>query len=237
MMETVNQGYLNIDWHCRTSVDDSLFNGSYTVALYESSDVLSTNMTRIVIGLTGGIASGKSTVAQLLAQHGAHVIDTDQIAKNIVQRGSAYLAQIVLHFGRKVLLPNGQLDRAQLRQHIFQNTAKRRWLEALLHPAIRREVGLLISQLDGVIVVVIPLLRKRNTYPLNIIWTVEITQTLQIRRLMQRDQCNAVQANAIISTQPTCAQRRALSDQVIENHGTLITLQQRIDQLWRQLPR
>jgi len=191
---------------------------------------------KMIIGLTGGIASGKSTVAQLLTQHGAHIIDTDQVARDMVRSGSSYLAHIVLHFGRDIMLPNGQLDRRKLRQHIFQNAAARQWLEALIHPAIRHEVRRQLATLNGVIAVVIPLLKNRSTYPVDTIWTVEVSKPLQITRIMQRYHCDAIQAQAIIATQPTSVQRQVLSDHVIVNNQDLITLQRRIDQLWQQLP-
>ena len=191
---------------------------------------------KTVIGLTGGIATGKSTMAALLAKRDIPIIDTDQIARELVQPGSPYLAQIILRFGRSILLPSGQLNRRQLRQHIMDDAHTRQWLEALLHPAIRHSVLLQLAQLDGVIVVMIPLLKDRHTYPLDIVWTIDVPEHIQIARVMQRDHCDLEHAKAIVAAQPTIAQRYAISDRVINNTTNLKVLEQQIDRLWRQLP-
>ena len=183
----------------------------------------------LIIGLTGGIASGKSTVALLLAEQGATVIDTDQVARDITRSGNAISSQIVLYFGRDVVGEDGELDRAQLRIIIFSEPQKRQWLEQLLHPEIHRQV---LKQIDAattdVIVVMIPLLKSRERYPLDVIWTIETSHNEQVRRACQRDGVTVAQAEAMIAAQPSPAQRQALADVVIRNEGDLSALTDKV---------
>jgi dephospho-CoA kinase len=186
------------------------------------------------VGLTGGIASGKSTVAALFAALGVPVIDTDQIAREVVAPGSAQLPAIQARFGTGVVNPAGELNRAALRQIVFQDPAARRDLEALLHPAIREEVERRSRQLaaaDPSIyqMIAIPLLVEGGRrIAVDRVLLVDCPVELQIRRVMARDAASEAQARAILDAQATRAQRLAVADDVIVNDGELAALRDRV---------
>ena len=186
------------------------------------------------VGLTGGIASGKSTVAALFAALGVPVIDTDQLAREVVAPGSALLPAIQARFGAAVVNAAGELDRAALRQIVFQDPAARRDLEALLHPAIREEVERRSQQLaaaDPSIyqIIAIPLLVEGGRrIAVDRVLLVDCPVELQIRRVMARDAASEPHARAILDAQATRAQRLAVADDVIVNDGELAALRDRV---------
>ena len=180
----------------------------------------------LVVGLTGGIASGKSTVAAQFAALGVPVIDTDVIARELVAPEQPALNAIVAHFGAQALHPDGQLNRAWLRQRIFSDAADRSVLNAILHPRIHAQV---ILELDALrqthvpyVITVIPLLVESNTYDdlLQHIITIDLPEDEQLRRLLARDSIEPAQAQAILQAQASRTQRLARANDVIDNSGS-----------------
>lgn len=171
------------------------------------------------VALTGGIASGKSTVAELFAALGVPVIDTDLIAREVVEPGQPALAEVVAAFGEDVLDDSGRLDRRRLRERIFSDPQARRRLEAILHPAIRRGMERQSREAGGAYqLLVIPLLAEGGRRDhVDRVLLVDVPEELQIERLMQRDGASAEQARAALRAQATRAARRAIADDVLQN--------------------
>jgi dephospho-CoA kinase len=185
------------------------------------------------IALTGGIASGKSTVGQLFMALGARLIDTDQIARDIVAPPSPVLDQIVQRFGHVVLDEHGQLKRRQLRDIIFSDAAARADLEAITHPAIRARVAELSSQHGAPYqLIAIPLLAEKQTAgDYDRVLVVDCDPVRQRRRLMLRDGLTEAAAQRIIDSQATREQRLAIADDVIINNGDIATLATQVEAL------
>jgi dephospho-CoA kinase len=176
-----------------------------------------------LIALTGGIASGKTAVAQLFAKLGVPVLDTDQIARDVVEPGSPVLARIARDFGQDILDTAGRLDRGRMRERIFSDPSERKKLESILHPAIREELWRRSAEAQGAYQIhVIPLLvesSQRGVY--NRILLVDCPEEEQIRRLTQRDQSSLEMAQNILAAQASREQRLSVADDVIVNTGTL----------------
>lgn len=185
------------------------------------------------IGLTGGIASGKTTVANLFAAHGIPIIDTDQIAREIVAPGQPALARVVEAFGHDVLDASGALDRRRLRTSVFADPAGRRRLEALLHPLILDEMARRSAAAPGPYqILVIPLLAETGrTEYVDRVLVVDCPVEVQVARLLDRDAENEQQARAMIAAQATREQRLALADDVIVNDGDLDALESEVEAL------
>lgn len=192
-----------------------------------------------IIGLTGGIAMGKTTVAQYLAAaHNLPLLDADIYARAAVQPGSPALEAIVERYGSEILLPNGSLDRQQLGSIIFSDSAERLWLEAQIHPYVRNclQADLYSLAQHPVVVAVIPLLFEANMTDLvTEIWVVHCSQTKQIERLIQRTQSTnghsltMEQAQARISSQMPIEQKVAQATVILDNSSTLEALLEQID--------
>lgn len=178
------------------------------------------------VALTGGIASGKSTVANLFAALGVPVIDTDVIAREIVEPGKPSLSAIVSDFGAGVLDASGRLDRRRMRERIFADVDAKRRLDAIMHPAIRAELERQSAAAGGPYqVLVIPLLAEgRRRDHVDRVLLVDVAEELQVQRLMMRDGVTHAQAAASLNAQATRADRLAFADDVIRNEG-------RVDQL------
>lgn len=193
-------------------------------------------MSRFVVGLTGGIASGKSEVTRRFEALGITVADADLAARAVVAPGSPALAMISERFGLGMLLGDGALDRARLRAHVFADVAERKALEAITHPAIRE---LLRSQCEQAgspyAIAAIPLLTEaggRQVYGwLDRVLVVDAPEALQLSRLMQRDGSDAVLAQRMIDAQATREQRLALADDVVSNEGHPDALQAQVERL------
>jgi dephospho-CoA kinase len=185
------------------------------------------------IALTGGIASGKSTVAQLFAALGARLIDTDRISREVVAAPSAVLDRIVQRFGPGILLKDGSLDRAQLRNIVFTDADARRDLEAIVHPAIREEVERQCAELNGPYqLVAIPLLVETNTQQLyDRVLLVDASPETQKRRLMQRDGVGPDAAERMLAAQASREARRAVAHDIIDNDGDIKNLATQVEQL------
>jgi|SRR5580692_4093266 dephospho-CoA kinase len=187
----------------------------------------------LIIGLTGGIGSGKSTVAKLFEKKGIAVIDTDQLARDITRPEKPALKKIIEKFGTDILLPNATLDRTKLRKLIFEDDHKRIWLEQLLHPMIRDELREQIQAAQSpYCIVMIPLLIETAPNPLiNRILVVDAEKEEQLERAATRDNQTGSQIYSILSKQATRAQRLKAADDVISNMGTLEDLQGQVDAL------
>ncbi len=187
----------------------------------------------LIIGLTGGIGSGKSTVATLFEKKGITVIDADQLARDLTLPGKPALKKIVENFGTDMLLANHTLDRSKLRKLIFKDDHKRIWLEQLLHPLIREELGQQINNAHSpYCIVMIPLLIETAPNPLiNRILVVDAKKEVQLERAATRDKQTGSEIYAILSKQATRAQRLKAADDVISNMGSLEDLQGQVDAL------
>lgn len=186
-----------------------------------------------VIGLTGGIASGKSAVAEYFAALGVPVIDTDLIARELVEPGKPALEEICRHFGNSILLEDGELDRSAMREIIFSDDQARHALEAILHPLIRATVNERIAALDSCYcIVVIPLLAESGNWEiLDHILVVDCPESLQRQRLQQRDQLDPEQAARILAAQANREQRKAIADDILDNSLNLASLRARVEGL------
>jgi len=185
------------------------------------------------VALTGGIASGKSTVADLFAALGVPVIDTDVIAREVVEPGQPALAAVVAAFGSEVLGSDGRLDRRRLRERIFADAGARARLNAILHPAIRAEMERQSQAAGGDYqVLVIPLLTEGGRRDhVDRVLLVDVPEALQVERLMMRDGVSREQAVASLNAQATRAARLAMADDVLRNSGQPDELRDRVAEL------
>ena len=192
-------------------------------------------MTRpLRIGLTGGIASGKSTVTQRFAELGVPVIDADLAARNVVEPGKPGLEKVVRRFGLGVLDPNGNLDRSVLRGLIFKDPALRQALDAILHPLIRADMEQQAATAKGpYLVMAIPLLIESGQARERVhrVLVVDADEATQVQRVQARDGSSADQARAILASQASRSQRLAAADDVLLNTGTVADLRQAVDLL------
>jgi len=185
------------------------------------------------IGLTGGIASGKSVVADRFTELGVPVIDADAAARAVVAPGTPGLSDVIKRFGTGVIDPKGELDRRAMRDLIFHDPAARRDLEGILHPLIRAHMDLRAGSAVGpYIVMAIPLLVEGGARDrVDRILLVDIDEALQLERLMARDRSSLDQARAIVASQAGRSARLAAADDVLSNDGTVTELRQAVDDL------
>ena len=192
-----------------------------------------------ILGLTGGIGAGKSAASTIFKSLGVHVVDADVVAREVVQPGSetGALAQITAQFGREILLPNGQLDRAALRQRIFANPSDKQWLNQLLHPLIRQAILAQLNASNGAYAILeAPLLIENNLMPyINKLAVVDVPEALQLTRAMQRDNNSAEQIKAIMAAQISREQRLKQADFVLDNSSTTLALQKQVSLLHQRL--
>ena len=187
----------------------------------------------LVIGLTGGIGSGKSTVSRRFSDLGVPVIDADEISRTLVEPGNPTLEQIINEFGEEFRNPSGQLNRARLRDHIFADKRARLALESILHPAIRSNMADQLSDLDTpYAILVIPLMTETGQADLvDRVLVVDVPESLQVQRVMLRDNISRSNANRILDNQASREERLALADDVINNECNPEELDQAIDKL------
>lgn len=193
-------------------------------------------MTRV--GLTGGIASGKSTVSARLAELGAVVIDSDLLAREVVAAGTPGLAAVVAAFGPDILGADGALDRARLAGVVFADPEARAVLEGIVHPLVRRRAGEIATAAPGGSVVVhdIPLLVETGQQDdFDVVVVVDADPGDQLRRLTEQRGLDPAQAAARIAAQADRSRRRAVADHVIINDGSLVDLREATDRLWAVL--
>jgi dephospho-CoA kinase len=188
------------------------------------------------IGLTGGIGSGKSTVAAVLVELGAHLIDTDAIARELTAPGGAALSSLAAAFGETLIGPDGALDREQMRALVFADAAQRRRLEGILHPLIGREADRrALAAAQHPIVFDVPLLSESSHWRAKVdrILVVDCEEATQVQRVMARSGWSEDAVRRVIAQQATRAQRRAIADAMIRNEGlTLAQLQAEVAALW-----
>ncbi len=195
----------------------------------------------IRVGLTGGIASGKSTVSAIFRHAGAQIIDADQIAREVVQKGLPAWQKIVAHFGPRVLMADGQLDRAILADVVFNDPLQKRHLNAIVHPHVSRKTKELMEKLErtqpnGVVVLDVPLLYEVGMEKdLDKIIVVYVPESVQLDRLMQRDGLSEQAARARIRAQMPIEEKRRRADIVIDNSGSLEATQDEALKIHRAL--
>jgi dephospho-CoA kinase len=187
----------------------------------------------LVIGVTGGIGSGKSTICTEFSRFGIPVIDTDQVAREVVVPGSPGLAAVVAAFGAEVLAEDGVLDRAVLRRIVFADPARRAELEAILHPRIRSRVQTLISEITTPYCLLgIPLLVERgNSQRTDRVLVVDCPEEAQIARVIARDKLTEQEVAAIMRSQATRQERLERADDVIMNDSDLAAIQAQVKAL------
>ena len=176
-----------------------------------------------IIGLTGGIGSGKSTIAELFAELGVPSVDADIIAHEVVKKGSPSLAKIIEHFGKHILLDNGELNRAALRELIFTNEKEKNWLNDLLHPIIRQEITTqLAAQTAPYTLFIAPLLIENNLTTLcDRVLVIDVKPETQIARASSRDHNNIQQIQSIMNAQVSREERLKWADDIISNDAKL----------------
>lgn len=190
-------------------------------------------MSHFIVGLTGGIGSGKTTVANLFAALGIALVDADIVARQVVAPGQPALAAIVSQFGPQILRADGQLHRALLRQLIFSDVEAKRWLDQLLHPLIREHMLQQLQQASSpYVLLVAPLLIENGLTPfVDQLLVVDVTPATQLQRTSNRDQVSEQQVTAIMASQCSRASRLELADQIINNDGDAATLPEKVAQL------
>jgi len=194
------------------------------------------------VGLTGGIASGKSTAGALLAERGALIVDADVLAREVVEPGTPGLAAVVDRFGPSVLGPDGRLDRAALGRLVFADDeasrAARRDLEAVVHPAVRARAAELEAGAgpDRVVVHVIPLLVETGqAASFDLVVVVDVPEEVQRARLLARGGLGEAEADGRIAAQASRAERLAVADVVLDNGGDTDDLARHVDELWARI--
>ncbi|MBL0526548.1 dephospho-CoA kinase [Aeromonas dhakensis] len=184
-----------------------------------------------VVAITGGIGSGKTTVANQFAELGIEVVDADIIAREVVEPGTPALAAIAAHFGADVIAPDGRLDRRQLRERVFTDPQAKDWLNALLHPLIRSEMQRQCAAARSpYCLLVVPLLvENRLTALANRVLVIDVDEATQIERTCRRDGVSREQAEAILAAQASRTERLAAADDVLDNqNGTPEAIKSRI---------
>lgn len=181
------------------------------------------NHARYCVGLTGTIASGKSTVAQYFSNFGIKLISADQISRALTASNTTTFDEIVTHFGKEAVNDDGELNRRHLRNIIFNDPKERIWLENLLHPLIRKRIAQDVSTCQSIYCIVeIPLLPDRKHYPyINRILTVLAEQKTQITRLMKRDNCSRTEAMKILDAQASDDAYYHIADDILHNNETI----------------
>ena len=190
------------------------------------------------IGLTGGIGSGKSTVAQGLQARGAVLVDTDAIAHQLTAPGGAAMPRLRQEFGDSIIAADGSLDRAAMRERVFADPGARRRLEAVLHPMIGQEAQRQAALAAGRVVVFdVPLLTESRTWRARVdrVLVVDCSEATQVERVMRRSGWREEAVRRVIAQQAPRAARRAIADAVIHNDGlSLVALQQEVNDLWQR---
>jgi dephospho-CoA kinase len=188
---------------------------------------------KFILGLTGGIGSGKTTVANLFAALGIDIVDADIVAREVVAIGSLGLNTIVEHFGQSILLDNGELDRAALRHKIFDNPEQRLWLNNLLHPLIRQKMFTDLEKTTSVYAILVAPLLFENELDRQVSKSlvVDIAPEVQLLRTSVRDNLDTAQIAKIVASQMSREKRLSKADYIIENNSNLVHLRKEVDRL------
>lgn len=190
------------------------------------------NANKFTVGLTGGIGSGKTRIANEFAARGASIIDTDAIAHQLTAPGGNAIPAIEANFGKEMLTPQGAMDRTKMRELIFSDAKQKLQLEAILHPMIRAEAAIQTELATGIyIMYVVPLLVESGHWKFSRILVIDCDEDRQIQRVMQRDGLAENLIKSIIARQATRQQRLAIATDVIQNQGAFETLIPEIDRL------
>lgn len=186
----------------------------------------------LVVGLTGGIAAGKSTATAFFQERGVPVIDADEVARDVVAAGTPGLAAVAAAFGSQILQANGTLDRRRLREVVFADPAERRRLEAILHPLIQTEIRARLQQVRGpYCILAVPLLIESAALRAlaHRILVIDVPVEVQVARLMQRDGMSTEQCQAMLAAQASRAHRLEAADDVVDNATDVTALQRQLD--------
>jgi dephospho-CoA kinase len=189
----------------------------------------------IVVGLTGAIGSGKSTVAQLLARRGAVIIDADAIVHELQQPGTPLLEQLAERFGDEIITAGGALDRAKLAELAFGDDSAVTDLNAIVHPAVRREIARRVAanaDTDNVVVLDIPLIRDRDAYAMAALVVVDVPTEVAVQRVVAERAITEDQVRSRMAAQLPREQRLAMADRVIDNSGDRKALERQVDDVW-----
>jgi len=191
----------------------------------------------ITLGLTGNIATGKSTVARMLATHGAKVIDADQLSRQVMQPGTPAFDRIVETFGPGVVRPDGQLDRQALGDIVFSDPTRMRELENIVHPAVAELRSRLLRETKAPVVVLeaVKLVEAGQHHQCDELWVVTCSREVQLRRLLHQRGMPLEEAHRRLDAQPPIDEKLRLADAVLHNDGTLKELQEQVDHHWRRL--
>jgi dephospho-CoA kinase len=192
----------------------------------------------ILVGLTGGIGSGKSTVSALLAERGAVIVDADQVVRDVQRPGSPVLAAMAERFGPQVIADDGSLDRAAVASVVFSDPEALTALNAIVHPAVGAEMNRQVMAergTDHVVVMDIPLLTENPREGLQAVIVVDVDPEVQVQRLVQGRGFDEADARARLAKQATREQRLATATHVIDNSGSLADLVPQVDELWAAL--
>ena len=193
------------------------------------------------VGLTGGIASGKSTVAEAFARLGAKVLDADKVAREVVLPGQPAWRKLQQAFGPEFFLPDGEVNRSKLRRLVFADPEERSKLNAIVHPEVMKEINCRFEQLttsapDAVVVVDVPLLLEVGVaHRFDRVIVVYVTKSIQIERLRQRDGLSLEEARRALSTQMVLNKKVEQADYVIDNSGTRAETQAQVEEVWQEL--
>jgi len=189
-----------------------------------------------VVGLTGGIGSGKSTVANIFSELGIQIVDADISARAVVAPGSPALKKIAVHFGKNIILTNGDLDRKGLRAKVFNNEQELKWLERLLHPLIRQHIEQQLQNASSAYTILeSPLLLETNQHEMtDRILVIDVPQDVQIARALRRDNSNEKEIRKIMSAQCSRESRLAMADDIIVNDQKLESLTPFVQALHQQ---
>ena len=196
-------------------------------------------MQKFVLGVTGNIASGKSTVVRRLEELGATGIDADLVYRELVGRGQPLLRRLADHFGASIIAEDGSLDRPALGKIVFSDPQKLRELDELTHPAVIDEIDRRVAAIDAGVVVIdaVKLIESGHADHCNQVWVVTVDTDVQMTRLMNRNRLPALEARRRIEAQPPMAPKLARADRVIDNSGTLEETMAQVDAGWREIMR
>ena len=195
-------------------------------------------MSRFILGITGNIASGKSTVVKMLVEKGAHHIDSDVVYHELIAPGQPLLARLVDHFGEEILADDGSLDRKALGAVVFSDAEKLRQLDALTHPAVVTEADRRAFAIqDGVVILdAVKLIESGHYKVCDAVWLITAPEALQVSRLMTRNNLDEAEARKRVAAQPPLDPKREVADLEIVNDGALEDLRRQVDDAWETLP-
>jgi len=191
---------------------------------------------RFIVGLTGGIGSGKTTVANLFSRQGIEIIDADEISRALVKTGSPALEAIIKHFGSSITDAEGNLDRKQLRELVFADNAEKEWLENLLHPLVRQEIQRQVAASSSqYVIIVVPLLLESENYSdVDRILVIDVPEDVQLERIKKRDGSSETLARSMMDAQMKREGRLESADDVISNNSSMDSLEKQVKNLHHQ---